>query len=60
MSRASLFMWNFENDIEIDIIGCQNAHINGVWFNPRKIKNPTKIKPFAEIHSFDGLLNYFS
>jgi putative hydrolase of the HAD superfamily len=53
-------MWNFENDIEIDIIGCQNAHINGVWFNHRKIKNPTKIKLFAEIHSFDGLLNYFS
>ncbi len=48
------------DDIEIDINGCQNAHIKGVWFNPRKIKNPTEIKPFAEIHSFDCLLNYFS
>lgn len=47
------------DDLERDINGCQNAHIKGVWFNPRRIKNPTEIKPFAEIHSFDRLLSYF-
>ncbi|NRD79911.1 HAD family hydrolase [Bacillus sp. BRMEA1] len=48
------------DDIEKDIGGCQNANIKGIWFNPRRIKNHTEIKPYAEINSFDGLLSYFT
>lgn len=46
------------DDIEKDIGGCQNANINGVWFNPHKIKNDTEVNPYAEIDSFDRLLSY--
>jgi putative hydrolase of the HAD superfamily len=48
------------DDIEKDIGGCQNANINGIWFNPHMIKNDTEIKPYAEINSFDRLLSYFT
>lgn len=48
------------DDLEKDIEGCQNANIKGIWYNPMMKKNETLIKPFAEINSFDGLLNYFS
>ncbi|MBZ9536722.1 HAD-IA family hydrolase [Cytobacillus oceanisediminis] len=48
------------DDLEIDIGGCQNTNIKGVWFNPLRIKNDTEIKPFAEIDSFDRLLSYFT
>jgi putative hydrolase of the HAD superfamily len=48
------------DDIEKDIGGCQNANIKGIWFNPHMIKNDTEIKPYAEIHSFDQLLSYFT
>lgn len=48
------------DDIEKDIGGCQNANINGVWFNPRGIKNHTEIKPYAEINSLDRLVNYIA
>ncbi|WP_343800076.1 HAD family hydrolase [Bacillus carboniphilus] len=44
------------DDIEKDIGGCQNANIKGIWFNPHMIKNDTEIKPYAEINSFDRLL----
>ncbi|MBB6452504.1 putative hydrolase of the HAD superfamily [Salirhabdus euzebyi] len=47
------------DDIEKDIGGCQNANIKGIWFNPHKNKNDTKIKPYAEIDSLDRLFNYF-
>lgn len=30
------------------------------WHNPFRVKNYTKIKPYAEIHSFDKLLSYFT
>ncbi|WP_442600342.1 HAD family hydrolase [Neobacillus sp. D3-1R] len=48
------------DDLEKDIAGCQNANIKGIWFNPHMIKNDTEIKPYAEIHSFDRLLGYFT
>ena len=54
--EAALFVGD---DIEKDIGGCQNANINGIWFNPHMIKNNTEIEPYAEIHSFDELLSYF-
>ncbi|MEK3766182.1 hypothetical protein [Solibacillus sp. FSL K6-4121] len=41
-----------------DINGCQNVNIKGIWFNPHMTKNDTTILPFAEIHSFDGLLDF--
>lgn len=46
------------DDMEKDILGCQNARIKGIWFNPHRIKNETKIKPYAEITSFESLLDY--
>lgn len=48
------------DNIEKDIGGCQNANINGIWFNPRKIKNNTEIEPYDEIHSLDQILSYLS
>ncbi len=48
------------DDIEKDIDGCQNANIQGIWFNPHMINNNTEIKPYAEINSIDGLLSYFT
>lgn len=55
--EATLFVGD---DLEKDIAGCQNANIKGVWFNPSVIQNNTKIKPYAEIHSFDRLLHYLT
>jgi len=46
------------DDLEKDIAGPQNANIKGVWFNPQKIKNTTKIQPYAEINTLDSLLSY--
>lgn len=54
---AALFVGD---DLEKDILGCQNANIKGIWFNPHMIKNDTEIKPYAEINSFDKLLSYFT
>jgi len=51
--EAALFVGD---DLEKDIGGCQNANIKGIWFNPRRMRNDTDIKPFAEIHSLDELL----
>lgn len=48
------------DDIEKDIGGCQNADIKGIWFNPYMVKNDTEVTPYAEIHSFDRLLDYFT
>lgn len=48
------------DDIEKDIGGCQNANIKGIWFNPNMIKNDTEIKPYAEINTFDRLLDYLT
>lgn len=48
------------DDLEKDIGGCQNANMKGVWFNPNMNKNDTEIKPYAEINSFDKLLDYFT
>lgn len=48
------------DDLEKDIWGCQNADIKGIWYNPYLIKNNTGIKPFIEINSIDGLLNYIN
>jgi putative hydrolase of the HAD superfamily len=48
------------DDIEKDIGGCQNANINGIWFNPHNNKNDTDIKPYAEVNSLEELLSYFS
>ena len=55
--EAALFVGD---DIEKDIGGCQNANIQGIWFNPYMIKNDTEIKPYAEINSLDKLLSYFT
>ncbi|MED1559287.1 HAD family hydrolase [Bacillus paramycoides] len=55
--EAALFVGD---DIEKDIGGCQNANINGIWFNPHMIKNDSEIKPHAEINSFDRLLSYYT
>jgi putative hydrolase of the HAD superfamily len=55
--EAALFVGD---DIEKDIGGCQIANMKGIWFNPQMIKNDTVIKPYAEIHSFDRLLSYFT
>jgi putative hydrolase of the HAD superfamily len=55
--EAALFVGD---DIEKDIGGCQIANIKGIWFNPHMNKNDTKIKPYAEINSFDKLLSYFT
>jgi len=54
--EATLFVGD---DIVKDIGGCQNANINGIWFNPNMIKNNTKIKPYDEINSLERLLSYF-
>lgn len=53
--EAALFIGD---DLEKDIGGCQNAKINGIWFNPHKINNETEVKPFAEVDSFSKLLSY--
>lgn len=55
--EAALFVGD---DIEKDIGGCQNVNINGIWLNPHINKNETEIKPYAEINSLDGLLNYLT
>lgn len=55
--EATLFVGD---DIKKDIDGCQNASIKGIWFNPHMIRNDTEIKPYAEINSFDGLLNFIT
>ncbi|MCF6408128.1 HAD family hydrolase [Pseudalkalibacillus salsuginis] len=55
--EATLFVGD---DIEKDIGGCQNANMNGLWFNPNKINNNTEIKPYAEINSLDRLLSYIT
>lgn len=46
------------DDLKKDISGCQNVNIKGIWFNPHMTKNDTTIIPFAEIYSFDGLLDF--
>ena len=46
------------DDLKKDISGCQNVNIKGIWFNPHMTKNDTTIIPFAEIHSFDSLLDF--
>ncbi|RPF55398.1 putative hydrolase of the HAD superfamily [Aquisalibacillus elongatus] len=48
------------DDMEKDIGGCQNANINGIWFNPYNTNNTTDIKPYDEINSFDRLISYFT
>lgn len=48
------------DNIELDIGGCQNANIKGIWFNPHKAKNVSGIKPFAEIDSMEQLLDYIT
>lgn len=48
------------DNIELDIGGCQNANIKGIWFNPHKAKNESGIKPFAEIDSIGRLLKYIN
>ncbi|MGN1400304.1 MAG: HAD family hydrolase [Bacillus sp. (in: firmicutes)] len=48
------------DDLEKDIGGCQNANIKGIWYNPSLKNNTTKIKPYAEIHSLDSLLDYLT
>lgn len=48
------------DDLEKDIGGCQNTGIKGIWFNPYLNKNDTEIKPYAEIDSFNKLLDYFT
>ncbi|HDR7782351.1 HAD family hydrolase [Bacillus wiedmannii] len=48
------------DDLEKDIAGCQNANINGIWFNPHRITNRTEIKPYSEIDTFDSLLSYIT
>ncbi|MCF6137687.1 HAD family hydrolase [Pseudalkalibacillus berkeleyi] len=48
------------DDLEKDIGGCQNVNIDGIWFNPRKVKNDTQVKPYAEINSLDRLLTYIT
>ena len=53
--EATLFVGD---DLEKDIGGCQNANVKGIWFNPNKHSNDTNIKPFAEIHSLNQLINY--
>lgn len=46
------------DDLEKDIMGCQNANIKGIWFNPHMAKNDTAINPYAEIDSLGRLLDY--
>lgn len=46
------------DDLYKDIGGCQNAGIKGIWFNPHKKKNDTDIKPYAEIHSLEELVQF--
>lgn len=48
------------DDLEKDIGGCQQAKIKGVWFNPSMRKNDTAIQPYAEIHSMERLVSYFT
>ena len=48
------------DDLEKDIGGCQRANIKGIWFNPYRTENHTKIKPYAEIHTFVRLLSYIT
>jgi putative hydrolase of the HAD superfamily len=55
--EAALFVGD---DLEKDIGGCQNASIKGIWFNPHRVNNETKIKPYAEINSLDRLLSYIT
>ncbi|MCH1627929.1 HAD family hydrolase [Ferdinandcohnia quinoae] len=55
--EAALFVGD---NLELDIGGCQNANINGIWFNPNMKENDTDIKPYGEINSFDRLLSYFN
>ena len=48
------------DDLEKDIGGSQNIHMKGIWFNPHMKENDTDIKPYAEIRSFDRLLDFFT
>lgn len=48
------------DDLEKDIAGCQNVNIKGIWFNPNKFMNTSKIKPYAEINTLDCLLGYIT
>ena len=55
LSESALYVGD---RLEKDILGCQNAGMRGVWFNPKNFKNDTNIKPFAEIHKFTEILDY--
>jgi len=46
--------------LDKDILGCQNAGIRGIWYNPNNLINNTEIKPFAEIHDFAEILEYIN
>ncbi len=45
------------DDLEVDILGCQNFGIDGIFFNPQKI--PHKEKVTYEISSLSQLLEIF-
>ena len=57
LPKNALFMGD---RLDKDILGCQNAGIRGIWFNPNHLKNDTDIKPFAEIHDFAEILDYIN
>lgn len=44
----------------LDVWGSQQVHMKGIWYNPKRIKNDTDILPYAEIDSYDKLLNYLT
>lgn len=46
------------DDLEKDIGGCQSVSIKGIWFNPHMVKNDTTIKPYAEINSFERIVDF--
>ncbi|WP_077617544.1 HAD family hydrolase [Bacillus sinesaloumensis] len=48
------------DDLEKDIVGCQNASIKGIWYNPQMSNNDTEIKPDAEVDSLGNLVEYFT
>jgi putative hydrolase of the HAD superfamily len=46
------------DNIVNDIMGCQNASIRGIWFNPKRSKNCTDVSPMFEIADLAELLRF--
>jgi 2-haloacid dehalogenase len=53
--RARVLM--IGDSLEADILGARRAGIRSCWFNPKKVRNETRILPDIEIHALEELMD---